>query len=471
MPATAVTPAGVRDGDPAALAGLCAARGPSVLAYCRHVVGDAGAADAAADAFARFRAAVVATGELSDLDPEAVLVKATREAAARHSRRETQGTCADLPELLAARANRTISDADRARLERHLQSCWACRAPVARFKAAERAYGDPPDRAIEPAVAAQIVAALAAAAPARGAEPPDGRSKRSPEAATRADEDAGATGDPTTRFRMLGTIGTDPGDGAPTTPSGPLVPPGPLASILALLGLRGIGVPKPRAARTTRPARTRGAAGGRFAGRVPVGAARPRARHTPAGPALQHARRGPARPPLRLPVLLPIALVLIALLVALSVSGVLGGSDPPSSPSVAVPAERAADSPPADVVIVPGAKEASADAVELAKARDRARARARSEPTAAREGKPSAATPPTAPATAPPPAAVATRPPPPATAPKPAPKSTSSGGVKSGGSRKIEAGSGATGSEQIPPPHDTSTVPDLAPPPETATNP
>ena len=81
MPA-AITPSGVRNGDPAALAGLCAVRGPSVLAYCRHVAGDNRAADAAADAFARFRAAVVETGDPSDLNPEALLINATRAAAA-----------------------------------------------------------------------------------------------------------------------------------------------------------------------------------------------------------------------------------------------------------------------------------------------------------------------------------------------------------------------------------------------------
>ncbi len=225
MTAAAVTPAGVRDGDPAALAGLCAARGPSVLAYCRQLVGDADAAEAAAEAFARFRATVVAAGALSDLNPEAVLVKATREAAASRAAGASEGTCAELPQLLAARANKTISDADCKRLEEHLETCWACRAPVARFKAAERAYGDPPDRTIDPAVTALIVAALAAAAPARGAEPaPNGAEKH----ARRAGKDKGAgkpeaagTGDePTTKFRMLGTIGGDSGAAA-TRPSSP----------------------------------------------------------------------------------------------------------------------------------------------------------------------------------------------------------------------------------------------------------
>ncbi len=456
-----------------------------MLAYCRQLVGDADAAEAAAEAFARFRATVVAAGALSDLNPEAVLVKATREAAASRAARGGEGTCAELPQLLAARANKTISAADCKRLEEHLETCWACRAPVARFKAAERAYGDPPDRTIDPADTALIVAALAAAAPARGADrAPNGAEKR----ARRAGKDKGAgkpeaagTGDePTTKFRMLGTIGGDSGGGdAPVKPAGPLVPPGPVASILALLGLKGIGAPKPGSARAARPPRTRGPAREGLAGRVATGIPRSRA-GTPTATPLRGSPRGRGRPPLRLPIVLPIALVLIALIVALSVSGVFGGSDPASSPSVAVPAERSADSPPAEVVNVPGAKDASGDAVELAKARDRARARRQREAASKRKSKPSAAkkktpatTPPAA-ATPPPPAAAAT--PPPAAPPPPPPPPASntgngSGGATKSGSRKIEAGKGATGSEQIPPVQDTSNVPDLAPPPETATNP
>ena len=52
-----------------------------------------------------------------------------------------------------------------ARLEAHLAERWAGRAPVARFKAAERAYLDPPEPKLDPAVAEQIVAALVAAVP------------------------------------------------------------------------------------------------------------------------------------------------------------------------------------------------------------------------------------------------------------------------------------------------------------------
>jgi hypothetical protein len=244
-----------------------------------------------------------------------------------------------------------------------------------------------------------------------------------------------------------------------------------------MLGLKGIGVPKLGGPRAARPARTRDPARERLVARAATGIPRPRG-GSPTGPPLQGSPRGRARRPLRLPIVLPIALVLIALLVALSVSGVFGGSDPASSPSAPVPAERAADSPPADVVIVPGAKNASGDAVELAKARDRARARRQRAAASRPKRKPSAAkkapaTPP--PAEAAPAPAVAATPAPAAPPPPPPPaantNNSSGGGATKSGSRKIEAGNGATGSEQIPPAQDTSKVPDLAPPPQTATNP
>ena len=177
----AVTPAGVRDGHPDVLAGLCARRGPAVLAYCEHVVGDGQAAIAAAEAFRRFRAAVVQAPDLAGLNPESLLISATRTAAAEHvpqppqppevlrrvARRPATGWCGDVPMLLAARANRAISRVDLARLEQHLSGCPACRAPEARFEAAERAYRDPPNTQMPLPTTAAIIAGLAAAAPIR----------------------------------------------------------------------------------------------------------------------------------------------------------------------------------------------------------------------------------------------------------------------------------------------------------------
>jgi hypothetical protein len=169
----------VRDGDHDALAGLCARRGPAVLAYCQRVAGEEQAVAVAAEAFRRFRAAVVAADDLTGLNPEALLISATREAAVSRiprpadqpqalrfaPRRPATGWCGDTPALLAARANRRISTIDRARLEQHLLGCPACRAPLARFEAAERVYRDPPDEPLPLPASAAIMAALAAAAP------------------------------------------------------------------------------------------------------------------------------------------------------------------------------------------------------------------------------------------------------------------------------------------------------------------
>src|SRR5436309_10344271 len=88
--AGAVTPEGVRTGDPAALAALCERRGGAVLAYCREVCEPAEAALAAAEALARFRAAVWASADAADLDPERLLLSATRHAASARARRPAE---------------------------------------------------------------------------------------------------------------------------------------------------------------------------------------------------------------------------------------------------------------------------------------------------------------------------------------------------------------------------------------------
>lgn len=164
-----MTPAGVRDGDPYALVGLCDRRGPAVLAYCEIVAGrgERGAA-AAADAFGSFRAGVVATADLTGLNPESLLVSATRHAAARHAAADVPGQCARVPVLLAARADRSITLADHDWLQEHLATCWACRAPVARFEAADRAYREPPATPLAAELMNRIVEAMTAAAPVRG---------------------------------------------------------------------------------------------------------------------------------------------------------------------------------------------------------------------------------------------------------------------------------------------------------------
>src|SRR5439155_1394361 len=81
-PTAAVTAKGIRDGDRAALGALVARRGAAVLAYCDRVASPGRALEAAGEAFARFRREVVAAPEPRALDPEALLLGATRRAAA-----------------------------------------------------------------------------------------------------------------------------------------------------------------------------------------------------------------------------------------------------------------------------------------------------------------------------------------------------------------------------------------------------
>ncbi len=458
-----VTPSGVREGDPAALSALCAVRGPSVVAYCRQIAGEADAGAAAADAFARFRVAVVAAGDTSSLNPEALLISATRTSAAARAGTSGQGDCADVPTLLAAHADRSIAATDLERLDCHLEQCWACRAPVARFKAAERAYRDPPEKTVEPALAAQIVEALVAAVPPPAAPEPSINGVGPHAAADLGAADPHATQafaieQPTEHFTAPGMIdpGTEDDTGA---------------------ARRAEAEVADAEARRERRAKRQAGAGALLARLRPARTPRtPRERTpvaAPAAPPLNERgeRSGRARPGRRIGLVLPLVLILLALLGAMFVSGVFGGDDPASSSGVTVPAAGPGDASEPELVVVPGAKDAGADAVETAKARERARERGKS--GAAKKNTDNAndaATPASAPAAATPPPAVAPTPPPPASrtnnAPTPpAPQRESS----SGDQKQIEADSGATGAEQIPPAAEATDVPDLAPPAEPAT--
>jgi hypothetical protein len=185
-----VTPEGVRDGDPAALSGLTTRRGAAVLAYTEQVARPGRSVDAAAEAFAQFRHAVVAAADPYDVDPERTLLRTTRFAAAavapttvplRSRLRGTTGPspCERIPELLAARAENELSIADQDRLSRHLLRCAGCSATEARFRAGERAYRAAPDVPPVAFAARAIMEALLHAAPgtttpeaAETAEPP-----------------------------------------------------------------------------------------------------------------------------------------------------------------------------------------------------------------------------------------------------------------------------------------------------------
>ena len=151
-----VTPEGVRAGDPAALQALVDRRGPAVIAFCTQVCGPQAADRAAAEAFARFRAAVRDAPDLKQLDPEGLLRGATRHAAASmarqpsgpppHGKLRSRGTetCVHVPTMPAARANGALGPADLERLARHLDRCERCNALAEIFRRAELAYQDPP---------------------------------------------------------------------------------------------------------------------------------------------------------------------------------------------------------------------------------------------------------------------------------------------------------------------------------------
>jgi hypothetical protein len=486
-----VTPSGVRDGDPAALAGLCDRRGPAVLAYCRHVAGDAEAAAAAAEAFGSFRAAVHAAEDPADINPEALLLNTTRHAAAGRVGIVALGICAVVPLLLAARADRSISPADLDQLEEHLRTCWTCRAPVARFEAAERAYRDPPAAKVPPEAAAVIVAALTAAAPVRAEEPPPpapppltaaGSNGSGHLAAADGRPPADRLDMPTTEFRRIDEIAPVPAP-APAVPvpddEPPPSPParrgaGAVAGLLSGLRARatrdrGAAAVDPAAAAEIAaaaavPAAASGAraSSARRRTRAPRPAGEthlPRPQRAQASARRERSAGRPAGRPhraLRPSVVLPIVLIALALVIALFVAGVFGADDPTPSSSVVPPvtAPPAAKKKP-EVVVVSGSGDASGAAVERAKSRARAKDRRQTQAGANA----------TAPAASTPPAAVATPAPtrtPPAAAPasKPKPAGTKTGGTGTG----IDANNGATGAEQLPPAQDTSTVPELAPP-------
>lgn len=180
VPKTAVTPAGIRDGDPAALRGLVSRRGRAVVAFCEAVCPPDDVDVAAAEAFARFRAAVAAADDPGALNPEALLLGATRHAAASMARpaaedglprgprrraREREPLCPQVPGLLAARAEHMLGPADLDRLAQHLDVHLGCREVEAAFRRAERAYRSPPHLPLHPATEEAILGALAAAAP------------------------------------------------------------------------------------------------------------------------------------------------------------------------------------------------------------------------------------------------------------------------------------------------------------------
>src|SRR3954451_13604093 len=144
-PPAAITPQGIRDGDPAVLAALAARRGPAVMAFATEVCDEQFAVRATADAFARFRAAVASDEEAIKQHPDALLLRCARRAALDLAPRGPDLGCGPAADLLAQRGERTIKPADATLLHRHLESCEHCRDLAERLDAADRAYREADD--------------------------------------------------------------------------------------------------------------------------------------------------------------------------------------------------------------------------------------------------------------------------------------------------------------------------------------
>jgi hypothetical protein len=173
-----VTPAGVRAGRPETLRALVALRGPAVLGFCHELCTPAAARLAAAEAFARFRAAVADADDLAALDPDRLLLSATRHAAAALA--DAPG-CEGVAPLLAAEAGGLLDPAGRELLDERLAASADCRELAARFAAAEAAYAQPPVGTVGPDDEAHLLEALAAAAPVLDEPEPEPEAEAEPE--------------------------------------------------------------------------------------------------------------------------------------------------------------------------------------------------------------------------------------------------------------------------------------------------
>ena len=172
-PATEITLSKLRDGAPDALAALCARRGAAIYAYCRRVVGDEGAAGAAAAAFAQFRLAVIAPGTLSDgRQAEPLLRRVTRRAALSdlyESMTTVDGgpvsdECHGRSLGLLAYVGGTLSATERDAVGAHIDHCAWCAATRQRLEAGEPTFSEsnPP---LPPSVAELMLTAMVRVAP------------------------------------------------------------------------------------------------------------------------------------------------------------------------------------------------------------------------------------------------------------------------------------------------------------------
>src|SRR4051794_23292350 len=144
-PPAAITPQGIRDGDPAVLAALAARRGPAVMAFATEICDEQFAVRATADAFARFRVAVASDDEADKQHPDALLLRSARRAALDLAPLGPDLGCGPAVDLLAKRAEKTLKSRDASLLTKHLSSCEHCSSLAANLEAAERAYREADD--------------------------------------------------------------------------------------------------------------------------------------------------------------------------------------------------------------------------------------------------------------------------------------------------------------------------------------
>lgn len=341
----AVTPAGVRDGSPAALTGLVARRGTAVLAFCEAVCDPADAPLAAAEAFARFRGAVAAADDPGGLHPEVLLLGATRHAAAALARhavptsgvrsrlgrgRDRVPLCPQVPALLAARADDMLGPTDLDMLAQHLDRDPACREIEAAFRRAERAYRSPPDRRLPGEVEHAILVALVGAAPMADA---DVEALLGPQAPALPDVTEPWDDDEEWEFADDNVVAPPADEASPAivAEAEPAAEPEPVTEPEPLLAPEPVAEPEPEPepAAVAAPPPVHDAVTGEWP--LPARSGLPRTRRTLHLPHPDLAAHGPVYG-----LVLPAAAIVVAIIIILAVAGVFGGDAP--APNVVTPA-------------------------------------------------------------------------------------------------------------------------------------
>lgn len=170
---TGITPAKLRSGAPDALAALSASRGAAVFAYCQRAVGRDDAVEAAAEAFAQLRIAILPPGSLTSKEQaEQLLRSVMRRTALSHlisapDRDHPPGVagCADRGSELLGYIEKTLTPADRSVVAAHIGRCQSCAEILRRLQVAENAFKVNSGTEVPHSVAREILTALATAAP------------------------------------------------------------------------------------------------------------------------------------------------------------------------------------------------------------------------------------------------------------------------------------------------------------------